>query len=134
MFYFFLVWFGFSCKNMADQELVILNQTPVATSNEGKIFLFVFGYLVPFSKVSKNWWKYWVFQKYLWFWNKKSSIRKTTLIFYHLTSHSKTHSSTISLGFTWVKNSRNLGYIKSRAETRVTIQEIRNFAFQSLDY
>ena len=27
---------------MADQELVILNQTTVATSNEGKIFLFVF--------------------------------------------------------------------------------------------
>ena len=49
LFYFFLVWFGFSCKNMADQELVILNQTSVATSNEGKIFQKI-GENIEFSK------------------------------------------------------------------------------------
>jgi hypothetical protein len=33
---------------MADQELVILNQTTVATSNESKIFLF------KFQKIGEN--------------------------------------------------------------------------------
>ena len=49
LFYFFLVWFGFSRKNMAVQELVILNQTSVATSNEGKIFQKI-GENIEFSK------------------------------------------------------------------------------------
>ena len=39
---------------MADQALVILNQTTVATSNEGKIFLFKFQKIGENIEFSKN--------------------------------------------------------------------------------